>query len=540
MDLRQLEEAIQLAQSPGPRKAEASRLEKKCISILHAFVSTFFFQFRYLDELRSSSESWKAGMGLFFESTNDVARHFGLSLTREYLASHGTNDVLQCQVRAQIREALMSWTATAVAANMSIQVYLVNNIVGIITLLIKSDYPEIWSDAFGDILRLGAQNIVGLDILVRVLDELEIEVVENNRVFDENPDRQSVLVHNTLIKDTMRSTSTISDIVDFLCQAVASGRQIQSGALSDRILRCLANLVSWIDVNLIIKESTLRIIYQSLDDTRLSAAACVCLHELAKKGMDPVTKVVTLHGIGLAQVLARHVPPPVYATRDDEGCEEEFGELVTMVFLELLGCWSKFEESVGLNPDGNSVHFTFAGVDLKPSISSPPGSPLAKSIVAPPPSPSEGPALLETMPIVVGYLRDYWGMLMAVFAHEDSGVAATVVPALNRLLALLKFQLGMRPEVAAAAARSLPGGIYFSAREFMHPLLLGIFKQMQFSEDFDFDASDEDESEVVEVFGFVSRIEICAISSLCDWVRLVLSTCFRTQCSTTFHANHPY
>ena len=135
--------------------------------------------------------------------------------------------------------------------------------------------------------------------------------------------------------------------------------------------------MGWVDVSLIACESTLTCVYAALRDadTSLCGAACACLQELVKKGMEPLQKVRLLHAIGLAQMLAlvpvRTKGSPSSGAKgggasgrpsggqnkgwlsagndeddddDEEGAEEELGEVVNVFVLELLGCWTSYEE----------------------------------------------------------------------------------------------------------------------------------------------------------------------------------------------------
>lgn len=273
-----------------------------------------------------SDDRWFTGLKLFFDSRDDVTRFFGLSLTRDYLVLVSqTKQILSPPERLQIRDAIMSWTKEFSSASHVIQPFLVNNVASIITLLIKIDYPELWESAFSDVLSLGTTSAFGLAICVKVLNELEIEVV----AFDEKRTKTEI-THNTIIKDAMRATTVVHDIIVFLCQATVSVRAENNGSLSQSCLECLASMIGWVDLGLIICEPTLATIYGAVGDERLRAAAYSCLFELVKKGMDPIQKVLTIKGINLIPLLAAHIPRELTkGVEVDEDCAsaEEFGQV---------------------------------------------------------------------------------------------------------------------------------------------------------------------------------------------------------------------
>jgi Exportin 1-like protein len=71
--------------------------------------------------------------------------------------------------------------------------------------LIKLLFPESWPLAFSDLLAVGRESTAGLDLVVRVICDLEVEVV----MFSEGRGKQEV-IHNVLIKDAMRANETVS------------------------------------------------------------------------------------------------------------------------------------------------------------------------------------------------------------------------------------------------------------------------------------------------------------------------------------------
>ena len=137
------------------------------------------------------------------------------------------------------------------------------------------------------------------------MKELEIEVV----MFQDGRSK-SEIVHNTLIKDTMRGSRVIEDVLRHLCEFVAAS--IHRGEESQRsvnCLQCLSELVGWIDLSLFMTVAlpVLNVVLQTLlaqaqqkapnspltdaIAAQLQAAVFSCYLELVKKGMDPVEKV---------------------------------------------------------------------------------------------------------------------------------------------------------------------------------------------------------------------------------------------------------
>ena len=372
-------------------------------------------------------------------------------------------------------------------------------------LLIKLLFPESWPSAFSDFLAVGRESTAGLDLVVRVICDLEVEVV----MFSEGRGKQEV-IHNVLIKDAMRANenSIVKQLVEFLCQSAASVRS-SNVELSERCLRCLAELIGWIDISLVACESTLSCLYLALRDSELCGAVLACLLELVKKGMEPVQKITMLHAIGLAQVLTS-VPISARSGQTDdsddaEGAEDELGLVVDVYLIELIGCWSKYEDMLYGVIDGGAR---------------PPESHSAESSAT---AVSESQQLKDLAPNISSLLHSLLPISLALLNHRDTEceVATTVVPCLGRLIVLMKQQQAHKPQIDAMIARDGGKSNFFLAYDYLPPLLLGIYQQMQFDEDFSYDPSDDNDAAIIEV---TFRTELIATISIrgiiCDWVQL--------------------
>lgn len=363
--------------------------------------------------------------------------------------------------------------------NVPIPVFILNNLVTVLTLLIKLQFPESWSTAFHDLLDVGRGCVAGLDLAVRVICDLEVEVV----MFNENRGKGEVS-RNVLIKDTMRGNDNniTRNIVEFLCQSAASIR-VSNVELSERCLRCLADMVGWIDISLVACESTLSCIYLALRDPEICSAALACLLELVKKGMESVQKIQMLHAIGLTQMLTL-VPIRQQAEAahdDDEGAEEALGLVLDVFLLELIGCWAKYEDIV-------------FGVTATSGTQTAVGN--AKDAF------SESQQLKDLAPVMSSLLHSLLPIALKVLSHDDKEglVASTVVPCLGRLIALFKQQLPRAQQIEANRPTDGSNSCFFLGSDYLHPLLLAVYQQMQFDEDFGYDPSDDEDAAIIEVY----------------------------------------
>jgi len=512
MDLQRLEEVIMVAQGApgnGGSKAQANAM---------------------LDSLRHASDRWTLGLKCFFDSTSDTAKLFGLSLIRDYLSRAGCSPEVM-EHRRTIRENVLRWSASSVVSGMQIPSFIMNSVVTILTLGIKFEYPRQWPSAFDDILPLAETGPHGLDLVVRVLSELEVEVVMFTEQRTDEEKR-----NNTMIKDSMRASPVIANVVSLLCRNTVAMYHAGHNELAERCLRCLAELISWIELQLVIQEA-LPTLYRALSIPQFTAAACSCLYEILKKGMDSVIKVRMIHSIDMMSALltvpsicngsgsssASSAGSPQGGARGldfsngngtasvinsngsnssnggggagggssssssnsssgggnsgngqngigiqslSDAWVEEYGLVIDMLFLELLSCWGRFEDVIQAAAQGKEIEGAAEYREVAPLCAT---------------------MLHTTMPIV-----------LEIFSHESNNVCATVLPALNKLMSTLRAQLLLAPGLIASQSQTFPAR-YFAASDYVPMFLTAVYKQMQYEENFGFDASDDDDVAVMEV-----------------------------------------
>ena len=461
-----------------------------------------FVHFRVINQLRSSEDRWSIGIRLFFDTRGPQVRHFGLSLVRDYLhaanrSGGGSEDALQ-----HTRETIFMFVRNSIEQSVGqnvwpFEVYIVNYLVSIITLCIKIDCPERWPTAFSDLLVLGSGegNINGAGFVVGVLTEMDVEIVEFN-----NERSQREILHNTVIKDYIRDGNIAQELSIFLCSTAINSRQAGLIELSKQALNAFAQMIGWIDVNLVIK-CALPSIYQCMNDAYIGGAACSCIFELVKKGMDPLQKVQLVNDIELIQIiLSVNIKDNEDGddTEDGNNVAEELGPIVDILVQELLGVWISCEDQ---------MHKTAAS--LASTMLAANGCIMQAATTC----------LTEISLTSADMLRVLMPQLLRIFGHSDVDVSSTVTDSVNKIIALLKSQ-NQKLDSLRTVKDIIPR--IFIAEEFLNDLLLNIYKQMQFPSDFAFDPDDEDDAVIIEVSVFVRFVlmydVIVSICALCDWL----------------------
>lgn len=383
--------------------------------------------------------------------------------------------------------------------------------------MIKIDYPERWPSAFSDLLYFGHKYPIkdSIFFITKVLGELEAEVV----MYNESRNKEEI-VHNTEIKDVMRSTEVMPRIVNFLSQTIlmaVNSNNSEGQIIGHECLMCLSELIGWIDLNLVINES-LAVIYMSFKSSsmKLKFGALSCIFCLIKKGMDPVDKVEMIKGINLIPVLFENdfsfssIAPLKLSDYDDldpndldcvHSVHKKMSMVVDILAIELIGCWSKFEET------------------LFPTVKTP--IPFGTKTSPPLTPTSSGPVnfsqidqkLLGSIPIVSSVIRGVLSELIKYLGHPNVFVGSAVIIGSNRLIQMMKSQKSKEEALKSMVAQdSLPKDYPF-ASEFLDQLLMSIHTQSQYPSDVN--GSEEEENEVILVSLFLSYYLICE-SKECD------------------------
>jgi len=473
---------------------------------------------KYLDNLRKSSDRLNVGLKLFLDNQGEIVgensdatvlltyQFFGLSLVRDFLSSTSPVSIESDVIRAiiYVRDSIVQWlmkrNSSFQKTSSSADLPIFNNAVSILALCIKLLYPEHWTSAFNDLLQLGTS------VLVRGLKELDIEVV----MFQEGRSKNEI-THNTLIKDTMRASNAVENVLRYLCEQVVSRVHLEAPdelQLCVGCLECLSELVGWIDVGLFIAvalpslQTALQALLPGARDLcssmqgPLQAAVFCCFYELVKKGMDPEKKVQLLHSLGLVQQLSFWCD--CYLSDNNRHREEDesfllplekLSMLTELVVLELFNCWCRYEDLLLNSSESSGTAGTALPVDSPAVVSAKPTS-----------------ALLHlSVPIAIRLL-----------GHRSVTVSAAVAGACNKLISVLRAQqkrlaqvqsyLASHPDLyehPSSQDQIIP---FFVAMDYLNPLLMCIYQQMHYPEDFDFEAAIEFESEIVEAKNEVRKL----------------------------------
>jgi hypothetical protein len=419
---------------------------------------------------------------------------------RDYLRSF--TEQSHSSQRLYIRQSITTWVRETLSSNNSserVEPYALNSVANILTLCLKNDYPENWASAFDEILSFSDYGWMGITLSTRIIAELDVEVV----MFSESR-TQNEINHNRIVKDAMRDGATLYNIVNFLVTSAGQAWTTQKDdciVIGEGCLNTLATMIGWIDVNIIVNDTILPQIYEYLQYVPLSSAACGCVLEIAKKGMDPSEKVKLLANINAIPVLAELPFNPT--TCEDETIEDDIGTVIDVIFVELMSCWIEFENYV-LNTDM---------VELE---NSPPDSA----------SRANHEEMGAIGQLTGEQLKLCVPVLMKVFSHGESVVSTTVITAMKKLVGHIKKQQPVNStgeqlvSDSILVLQSIYPDWFFVAAEYVSQTLSGIYMQLQYDVRFyesSLEADEEDEEIAAEVEVSSQWLVSESFCDACDW-----------------------
>jgi hypothetical protein len=533
-----------------------------------------------LHNLRFHPFSLQIGLKLFFESKDESSKFFGLSLLRDslslfasfsnYQSSLNVTDPSTVADRALTRQSLLSFLDNAITCSLSLPSYYVNSIVTIITLCLKVDFPERWSNSFDEIIELSRKHgLRSADIFLGLMREFEIEVVS----FNESRSKEEV-DHNNLIKDVMRGPKTtgvtvgggigmvsvsqeevaiVKTIVEYLCwiynescMSLSSVSSVSSVSLSGpsnssnnyqelakKSLICLSELIDWIDINLIVSNPCLSVIYESIsrkEENRgisfsfTTFEGLICVKELLKKGMDSLTRLGLIQHIKLvsflSSVFSAILSPFASADSslsgflrsevDDQVFQIHFqyALIVDILFVELLLFWISFENlSFPLNhklPQQQQQQVPSQHQLLASHNTPEGGGGSRKSLqnkLLELSSSSSSSSLELFSSFVSESLYQLFPSFLLILRSPVVQIAMTCISSTNKFLSLLTSQRQRLEQYGNAYVSFVQNESYFFVDNLLEMMLNALLKQSCYPASLKFENIDDDEDllEVIEV-----------------------------------------
>jgi hypothetical protein len=331
----------------------------------------FIDHIELLKDQQGELEGWKYFLHLF---TVEIKRPEVPFLCLQRLTNQIRN--ISIENRKLIHSALLEWlsqncsvpTATTTNSNTSANFivvlspkYIRTKLSVLIAKLIQLDYPQLCPNAFENIAILLEKGNTGVDIYLRILIALDQEIFENNTQYWAGKTKEELL-QNTNVKDTLRKSSSMQNIVNVWYQIITLCSSHENNAeannLVDLCLETIKCWARWVDIKYLIDQRFLQFFYNVMEHSaRYRDDVCDCLHEVIARGMPPGQKINLIEGMSVIKLLNNHIgihynnssnnnhDSKYNATEDDDVLKFSIvGRLVDTCCFELLKAREKLCE----------------------------------------------------------------------------------------------------------------------------------------------------------------------------------------------------
>jgi len=461
----------------------------------------------FCDSVQRSTDGWRVALALLRSpGCNQHAKFFALSTLQAALGGVADRAALPPEARAEVRHGALQWVAEAGDALGREEAFLRTKLAVVLALCLKADFPEHWPAGFAELTALCARGPATTDLYLRVLVAVDEEIVAFH--VDRSAEE---LARNTAVKDAMRATGTVAELVGAVCGVAStclgggggSGGSGGGGApLGVLALETLARYVGWVEAAHVSgSDAVLALLFACVQDAALAEAALGVILEILNKGLpddDDGGGSGGGGGRGRVALLERVQVFRVVAAAPDQGDEdvaEAAAELVNSAGLCLLAAWDQLEPNVRAQAQAG-------GAVLAPETARPAAC-------------------------VAGLLQQATALLLRYLGHWCADVSGAVVPLAMRVLDTAKRQadddaasgwpLGEVVCVAGGeGARTVLAP--FLAAAAAPQLLPVVFEQLHYSEGFD--AADDDEEAEEEVHKRAVRKVLMRVTRVCPALSL--------------------
>ncbi|CCF58183.1 hypothetical protein KAFR_0E00290 [Kazachstania africana CBS 2517] len=411
----------------------------------------------YLNEVKSNQNSAQIFASLLTDAqSDDLTKFVSLQVLSDIASQYNTGDIT---TQAFIKNAILDSLRDKISNNVRDPEYVRNKIAELITRLFYSMYGEVnsnqWSDFFDDIITilsieqltkspstLNEFSLLGIDYFNRICGFINSEIADQTFVRSKD-----IQMRNNNLKDTMRISATnilVTIWLNTLKSLIPHQENQFCNEVSILTLSCIGSFISWIDVNLIITEDYISVVYNYLDFPQTKMACAQCLCEIISKKMKPIDKLTLLGMLNLTDKVAS-------IDHDNIEVQEQLAKLASSVGLELSIILEQCNEQNG----DSSIEVQQVANAADQQI------------------------IGQVAPLVLRFM-----------SHEYDSVTQQCFPFITQYLSILKklFALGGKPG-SAVALNSKRQPLDNLHSEFLTSLLNVCFKKMRVDESCD-DSSD--------------------------------------------------
>lgn len=308
--------------------------------------------FEYLNQVRTDPSGWQVCLSLFTKTPkqSEIVRHVAL----EVVNSAAQAGIIDHQGLQFVRDNLLAYLRQAYAAEgadpdgAAIQ----NKIAQTITYLFSALYGSGWENFIEDLLSLTMNdpstslrdNPLGIAFYLRVLNSIHDEIgdvlVSRSRA---EQDKANSLKDLIRARDVQRIASSWQEIL--------SQWQGRNAQVVELVLKAIGSWVSWIDINLVVNQSMLDLLFQQLSrvqntelprgEDKVRDAAINVFTEIVGKKMKAEDKINMIIFLNLDAIVTQlSNSPPLqehrFTSKYDTDLAETVAKLVNITVTDIV------------------------------------------------------------------------------------------------------------------------------------------------------------------------------------------------------------
>lgn len=429
----------------------------------------------YLNEVKADPNASQLFASLLTDiQSDDLTRFVCLQVLCDIItqASEANNN----EQLLYIKTVTIDFLRGLIQSNTKDPEYFRNKISELLTRLFYASYGEYnenrWNTFFQDIITLlliesltkGPStdfSPLGLDYFTRICGFINTEIADQTFVTS-----KAIQVKNNSLKDSMRIqdvqilvTIWLNTLKSTLPRSQVNIDQVNV-EIASLTLSCIGSYISWIDVNLIINEEYVSVVYNFLDYRQTQISCCQCLCEIISKKMKPVDKLTLLSMLNLTDKVVK-------IEQDDLEVYEKIAKLASSVGLELSIILDQCSDALPQDPNFSELQQVANAADQQ--------------------------ILIQVSPLVFKFM-----------AYGYDSVTQQCFSFITQYLSVLKklFAIGGKPGSAVSLA-SKRQSLTQNHSNFLLSLLEVIFKKMRIDE-----SSDEDSQDDIDEFNETIRTKL--------------------------------
>eukprot|EP00697_Spironema_sp_BW2_P002180 gnl/Spiro4/12929_TR6852_c0_g1_i1.p1 gnl/Spiro4/12929_TR6852_c0_g1~~gnl/Spiro4/12929_TR6852_c0_g1_i1.p1 ORF type:complete len:957 (-),score=193.29 gnl/Spiro4/12929_TR6852_c0_g1_i1:197-3067(-) len=256
----------------------------------------------FCSEIEKNLQGWSIVANQFTSMTTAESKFWCLKIIEDTVTGP-KYELLSFNESEELRLTVLGFLRPTFAHLLTDQ-FLIRKVAVILVFLMKRRYPELWPTFFSDILQFLDQGAWSVQMVLIVLLEIDTEVVCN-----EYARSNAEIARNNVIKDAMRACCTAL-LADAWVLLLRDEVHSCNPEIANLVLENVSRYIDWIDINLVVNDKLMPLIFHHFGHPETQVRACECLVQICMKGMDSSSKLALFRRLQIFDVLAAVPPDP--------------------------------------------------------------------------------------------------------------------------------------------------------------------------------------------------------------------------------------